>query len=578
MSQAVKRLRFFALRPGQKPLELVVMTARVEPLRIFPLGGLGEVGMNCMALECAGDVIIIDCGTSFPADDYGIDVVHPRFDWLVSHRDRVRGVVLTHGHEDHIGALPYLLAACAPTRLDVYGPKHALRLVERRLAEHELEEQLSWLHVVRLGQPVSLGCFTVRTLRVSHSIADATALVIDSPAGRIIHTGDFNFDPEPSDGEHTDEAALEHWGNQGVDLLMSDSTNIDVRGEGGSEALVEQELEAVIGASTQRVFVALFASNIQRLIALGRIAQRCKRRIVLLGRSLAQHVEVAKDLGYLDWPHQLELPVERLSSYPRGEVLILCSGTQAESGSAMAKLAADDHRFARIQPGDTVVFSSRVIPGGERHVSELQDDLARLGAKVISRLTHPGVHTSGHACRQEQRRMLQLVRPRAFLPVHGTLHHLTSHAVLAKECGVSRTLVVENGQAAILQEGYLEKGAAFTVGTVAIEWSGVPLLPDSIKLRRDLGRYGTLHVGVACAADWSLSGEPRIQALGLPQFGEEDARPGELTAAITRQWSSFRARQVTRLERELERFVRRHVEEEYGLRPVVTTQVWGRGV
>lgn len=554
------------------------MTSRGEPLRIFPLGGLGEVGMNCMALECAGDVIVIDCGTSFPPDDYGIDIVHPRFDWLAVNRERIRGVVLTHGHEDHIGAVPYLLGACAPTRLDVYGPSHALRLVSRRLNEHELLEQLSWLHVMRLGQPVSLGCFTVRTLRVSHSIADATALVIDSPAGRIIHTGDFNFDPEPSDGEHTDEAALEYWGDQGVDLLMSDSTNIDVRGEGGSETLVEQELASLIEVCTQGVFVALFASNIQRLIALGRIAQRCKRRIVLLGRSLAQHVEVAKDLGYLDWPHQLELPVERLSSYPRREVLVLCSGTQAEAGSAMAKLAADDHRFARVQAGDTVIFSSRVIPGGERHVSELQDNLARLGAKVISRLTHPGVHTSGHACRQEQRRMLQLVRPRAFLPVHGTLHHLTAHAALAKECGVARTLVVENGRVAILQEGYLEQGATFATGTIAIEWSGVPLLPDSLKARRDLGRYGSLHVGVVCATDWSLATEPRLKAFGLPQFGEEDERPRELVAAITRQWSSFRARQAERLERDLERFVRRYVEEEYGLRPVVSTQVWDRGL
>jgi ribonuclease J len=449
-------------------------------------------------------------------------------------------------------------------------------LVERRLTEHELEEEITRLNVMRLGQPVTLGCFTVRTLRVSHSIADATALVIDSPGGRVIHTGDFNFDPQPSDGEHTDEAALRHWGDQGVDLLLSDSTNIDVRGEGGSETLVEQELESVIAGCTQRVFVALFASNVQRLIALGRIAERCRRRIVLLGRSLAQHVEVAKDLGYLSWPHQLELPVERLASYPRGEVMVLCSGTQAEPGSAMAKLAADEHRFVRIQPGDRVVFSSRVIPGGERHVSELQDALMRLGATINSRLTHPGIHTSGHACRKEQRRMLELVRPRTFLPVHGTLHHLRAHAALAKECGVASTLVVENGQAAVLRGGYLETGTTFTKGTVSIEWSGVPLGPESLKMRRDLGRYGSLQIGVACDRDWSLSGAPRIVPLGLPQFEDGDTRLGELGAAIEKNWAAFRSRQRDKLERELERFVRRYVDEEFGLRPVVTTQVWGR--
>jgi ribonuclease J len=316
---------------------------------------------------------------------------------------------------------------------------------------------------------------------------------------------------------------------------------------------------------------------VQRLIALGRIAERSRRRIVLLGRSLAQHVEVAKDLGYLKWPHQLELPVERLASYPRGEVMVLCSGTQAEVGSAMAKLAADEHRFVRIQPGDRVVFSSRVIPGGERQVSELHDALMRLGATISSRLTHPGIHTSGHACRQEQRRMIELVRPRAFLPVHGTLHHLRSHSALAKDCGVASSLVIENGQAAVLRGGLLENGMTFTKGKVSIEWSGVPLGPDSLKMRRDLGRYGSLQIGVACDRDWSLQGPPRIVPLGLPQFDEADTRSGELGVAIEKHWSSFRARQKDGLEREVERFVRRYVEEEFGLRPVVTIQVWGRG-
>lgn len=558
----------------------IPMNPPSDALRLIPLGGLGEVGMNCLALECQDQILIVDCGTNFPADDYGVDVVHPRFDWLVANQARISGVVLTHGHEDHIGGLPYLFKACAQATFPVWGPAHALCLVERRLTEHGMEDELGRLSLLPLGAQKQLGCFGLCSIRVSHSIADATALCITTPAGRVIHTGDFNFDPQPSDGESTDERSLREWGERGVDLLLSDSTNVDVRGEGGSETFVEEALDEVVAKSQQRVFVALFASNVQRLISLGKIAERRKRRLALLGRSLTQQVEVAKQLGYLKWAPALELPLDRLATYPRSEVMVLCSGTQAESGSAMMRLAQDEHRFARIEPGDTVVFSSRVIPGGERAVSAMHDALLRLGARVVNRHSRPDVHTSGHACRLEQKRMIELVRPKTFVPVHGTLHHLTQHALLARECGVARTMVVENGQSVILRSSELERGADYPKGVVNIALGGHTMSMDELKSRRDLGRYGSLVVFALCDVKWGLEQPPRVTLQGLPMRAMT-AQERELVdlaqhvqTVLFQQWSSFKARTSERLESELERFLRRHLELTFGLRPVLSANVW----
>lgn len=536
--------------------------------------------MNCLVLDCQGHLLIVDCGTNFPSDDYGVDIIHPRFDWLAANQERIAGVVLTHGHEDHIGALPYLLRSCSASKFPIWGPAHALRLAERRLNDHLLESERERLSLLPLGRKQLLGCFQVESIRVSHSIADATALVIDTPGGRVLHTGDFNFDPQPSDGECTDEQALRDWGDKGIDLLLSDSTNIDVRGEGGSETFVEEALDSVVRQCRARVFVALFASNVQRLISLGKVAERNGRRIALLGRSLWQHVEVAKDLGYLAWPHHLELPTERLASYPRSEVMVLCSGTQAEAGSAMMRLALDEHRFAGIEAGDTVIFSSRVIPGGERAVSVMHDALLRQGAHVVDRHTRPDVHTSGHACKQEQRRMLQLVRPKAFIPVHGTLHHLTQHALLARECGVTQTMVIENGQGGILRDGKLERGADYPAGVVTVALGGHVLSHDELKGRRDLGRYGLITVSVLCDHKWGLQQPPRVEVDGLPARATtaSDRETVQLAThtetVLGHQWSSFKARSVERLENELERFSRRYLEATFGLRPVVKVTVW----
>jgi ribonuclease J len=278
-----------------------------DSLRMIPLGGLGEVGMNCMALEHDGQLLVIDCGTSFPSEDHGVDVVHPDLSWLFRNWARVVGVFLTHGHEDHIGALPYLLKGrTAP----IYGPRHALKLVQRRFTEHGLDIS-GELHVVECGTRTALGPFVVEPIRVSHSIVEATALAISCAAGTVVHSGDFKFDERPSDGEPTDETRLLELGEAGVDLLLSDSTNVDSSGVSASEADVADSLDAIVRDAPKRVFVALFASNVQRLISLGNIAQRRGRRICLLGRSLSVHGEVASELGHLRWPPELLLPPDR---------------------------------------------------------------------------------------------------------------------------------------------------------------------------------------------------------------------------------------------------------------------------
>jgi ribonuclease J len=542
------------------------MSDAIPRLRIVPLGGLGEVGMNCLALEHADQILIIDCGTGFPQDDYGIDIIHPRFDWLVANAARIVGLCITHGHEDHIGAVSYLLQRVP---MPIWAPRHARVLLERRLTELRMTGAVDTLYELPRGRRTAIGGFEVEPIRMSHSIVDATSLSIRTAAGHVVHSGDFKFDPAPSDGEPTDEERLLELGIEGVDLLLSDSTNVDSFGTAGSEADVEVALEQAIRAATGRVVVTMFASNVQRLISLGRIAQRRGRRICLLGRSLAFHVEVATALGYLDWPPTLIIPNERVRTYPRGEILILASGTQAEPGSAMARLAEGSHRTLDLQADDTVIFSSRVIPGNERPVSAMTDALLRRGLRVVGKETR-GVHTSGHANRDEQRLLIDLLQPRCFVPVHGTLHHLRRHEQLAKEAGVLTTAVIENGQTLWLQAGTLQRGVSVPAGYVNVGPGGVVVGDDTLKTRRDLGRYGVITIGVVSDSRGKFQGLPSVATSGLEQFDQTPELKRELAEHLAR--AGGRAGSPELLEAELQRVARSWLERHHALRPLVLVQ------
>jgi ribonuclease J len=478
-------------------------------VRLFPLGGLGEVGMNCLAIEQRGEVMLVDCGVTFDGRKIGIDVVHPDFSALEAYRDRIAGVFVTHGHEDHIGALPYLLK-----RFDVpvWGPPYALGLVRERVVEHEVLRHVRFIET----QPRSkyeVGSFIVEPIRVTHSIADATALAIETDAGTIVHTGDFKFDETPVDGEAFDVERLGEIANDGVALLLSDSTNIDASGPTGSEAAVGEVLEEIVLGAKQAVVVAMFASNVHRLQLLARIAGKTQRRIVPLGRSIHTHSRVARATGYLEWDAHV-FPAERVRELPRDRILAIATGTQAEANGALNRLARGDHPAMQLVAGDTVILSSRIIPGNEREVFGVLGDLLRRGVELRTWMSDRGVHVSGHAHRQEQRRMIELVKPRAFVPVHGTLHHLLRHGALARELGVPSVCVVENGDVIELDASGATKAGRVATGRTHV-FAARELPASVLRERMALASEGVALAVVPVDAGGAIAGEIALATRGV---------------------------------------------------------------
>ena len=538
-------------------------------IRIVPLGGLGEIGMNCFALEQAGGIVIVDCGAAFADDDVGIDVWHPDFSWLLAQRERVHGVFLTHGHEDHLGALPYLLGEL---ELPVWGPPHALELAKRRLLEHQFAPTELDLREAHAGREYQVGPFTIEPVRVAHSIIEASALHMRTAAGSVLHTGDFNFDPDPPDGEPTNEARLSELGDQGISLLLSDSTNIDVPVRAGSERAVGAALEELVANAPARVVIAMFASNIQRLILLGEIAQRTGRKLCLLGRSLETQAEVARKIGRLSWPSDLVVASDQAASVPRERLLVLAGGTQAERNSALKRLSVGQHPRLALAEGDTVIFSSRIIPGNDRPVFAMVNDLLRAGIEVKTRFSDPSVHTSGHAGRSEQTRMIELCRPNCFLPVHGTLHHLLRHQELAQELGVRETTVVENGTPVVCNGEKLWKDERVPHGRVAIAIGGEELSSQTHQRRLELGRLGIAFVSLAIDRADKLAAPPAVRTRGVPLVDNDEQALRAVAKEIARAVETFRGGRGLGLSEFVRRAARRKLEDLSGTRPIVEVE------
>ncbi len=547
----------------------MVAPSAVDSVRIVPLGGLGEIGMNCLAIEQSDGVLVVDCGVGFPSDDLGIDVLHPAFDWLLEQKHRISGVFLTHGHEDHVGGLPYLLAEL---ELPVFGPPHALGVARKRLLEHDFDASELDFREAHPRRSYRVGPFEVEPIRVAHSIVEASALCVRTRAGVIVHSGDFNFDPDPPDGEPSDEERLMNLGDEGVSLLLSDSTNIDIDVRSGSERSVAAAVERIAESTRGRVVVAMFASNIQRLITFGELARRLGRKLCLLGRSLETHRDIATEIGRLAWPSDLLVAPEQVRDVPRERLLILAGGTQAEKNSAMRRLASRLHPALELAEGDSVIFSSRAIPGNERPVMKMINDLLRLGVHVHHRATDPDVHTSGHAGRSEQRHMIELVRPRCFVPLHGTLHHLLRHEALARSLGVEQSAVVENGTPVACSSDGLEKLPVVLHGVVAVSMGGEPLSAEMLQARGDIGRFGVVFASVAVRRG-ELAAPPTIVARGVPNVDGDDAAVRALGRELARALESYRQGRGLELAEWLRRALRRKLEDYSGTRPTVELRV-----
>jgi ribonuclease J len=522
--------------------------------------------MNCLCIEQDDGILVVDCGAGFPEDDRGIDVYHPDFSWLLERAERVSGIFLTHGHEDHIGGLPYLLSELD---VPVWGPPHTLGLVRRRLLEHDFAPDELDLREAFAGERYSVGPFTVEPVRVAHSIVEASALCIETRAGRIVHSGDFNFDPDPPDGEPTNELRLAELGKLGVSLLMSDSTNSDVPERPGSERSVADCVEALVARAEHRVVIALFASNIQRLITFGEFAQRLGRKICLLGRSLETQFAIASQIGRVHWPSDLLVNPEQAKALPRERLLVLAGGTQAEKNSALRRLSLGTHQALALEAGDTVILSSRAIPGNERPVNVMINDLLRAKIQVHSRVTDAGVHTSGHAGQSEQARMLELLRPRCFVPLHGTLHHLLRHEALAHRLGVDTTLVVENGTPFVFDGRTLSRDTPVKAGKVPIAMGGEPLTPATLQARVDLSRSGVAVLSLVLDAYGALAAPPRVITRGVPAVDDDPAALRAVAAEVSRATQTFREGRALGFEDFVKRVARRKLEALSGTRPLI---------
>jgi len=491
-------------------------------LRLIPLGGLGEIGRNMMVLEYDDDIIVIDAGLMFPENEMlGIDIVIPNMEYLIERRDKVRGIVITHGHEDHIGGLPYLLEQIT---VPVYATRLTRGLIEVKLQEYHGQDKAQ-LRTISAGESLRLGCFKLEFFHVCHSIPDCVGLAIDTPVGLVVHSGDFKFDHTPVDGRITDFGKLAELGQRGVHLLLSDSTNAETPGYTASEKVVGRMLERVFAEAPGRILVATFASNISRIQQVIDAAQIYDRKVGVVGRSMVNNVRMARELGYLTMTDDVLLPIDRIRRLPEDEVAIVTTGSQGEPTSALTQMAVGEFRQLQIIPGDTVVISATPIPGNEESINNNINNLFRLGANVIyDQLME--VHVSGHGAQEEEKLMLNLVRPRYFVPIHGEYRHLALHARLAEEVGVEREniFVLESGDVLELtrQEGRVT--GQVPAGYVFVDGLGVGDVGQVVlRDRKALAQEGFFIavVGVDSQTGHVVSG-PDIVSRGFVYMAESE--------------------------------------------------------
>ena len=522
-------------------------------IKIIPLGGLGEIGKNMTAFECGSDIIVVDCGLGFPDEQmYGIDIVIPDIAYLKANASRIKGIVLTHGHEDHIGAIPYVMKALD---VPIYATPLTAALVELKLEEHDLLYNTQ-IFTKKSGDSFRLGCFTVEFINVNHSIADAVALAIKTPLGTIIHTGDFKIDITPIQGKMIDLPRLGQLGNEGVLALLSDSTNVEKPGYSVSEMKVGETFDRLFKNCDQRIIVTTFASNVYRLQQIIDVAAKYKRKVGITGRSMENILRVATVLGYLSVPEGVLMDIAQLNKMPKIKVVIISTGSQGEAMSALYRMAFSEHRQINIEPGDRVIVSASAIPGNENMISKVIDELFHKGAEVIYD-RNTDLHVSGHASQEEQKMMLALVKPKYFIPVHGEYRMLVKHAELGKLMGVppKNVVIAENGKVIEITKKSIKLNGSVQSGAVMVDGTGVGDVGSVVmRDRHRLAEDGMVVVVVTLSSwDNAMLAEPEILTRGFVYVKEAEEMLEELRR-VTREavsacqdagikdWSSIKSR------------------------------------
>ena len=517
----------------------------VSKLKIIPLGGLGEIGKNMTAYEFGSDIIVVDCGMGFPDEDmYGIDIVLPDVSYLKANADRIRGLILTHGHEDHIGAVPYVLK---DLDIPIYTTPLTAALVELKLEEHDLLYNTQ-IFTKKAGSVFRLGCFTVEFIHVNHSIPDSVALAIGTPLGTVIHTGDFKIDVTPISGGMIDLVRLGQLGNDGVLALLSDSTNVEKPGHSDSERKVGESFNKLFMGCDKRIIITTFASNVHRLQQIVNVAAKYNRKVAITGRSMENVLRVSTGLGYMDIPENVMVDIEHINKLPKNQVVIISTGSQGETMSALYRMAFSEHKQVRIDAGDRVIISASAIPGHENMISRVVDELFHKGAEVIYD-RHTDLHVSGHASQEEQKMMLALTKPKYFIPVHGEYRMLVKHAEIGKMMGVQPKNVVigENGKVIEITKKAITCENTVPSGAVLVDGSGVGEVGSVVmRDRHRLAEDGMVVVVMPFSSqDHVMIADPEIVTRGFIYVKEAEAMMDELKRVTLESVAACEAQHIS---------------------------------
>ena len=550
-----------------------------QKLQVIPLGGLGEFGMNSMAIRYGDDIIVVDAGMMFPdAELLGVDIVPPDFVYLEQNREHVRALILTHGHEDHIGAVPFLLSQ---VDMPVYGTAFTLALVERRLEEHEMLGDVK-LHTVKPAQKIEIGPFQIEFIHVTHSIVASVALAITTPLGVIIHTGDFKVDPTPTDNELFDLHTLAEYGKRGVLLLMSDSTNVDRSGYTESERAIRPRFEDIFHRTDRRLIISCFSSSVHRLQQIVDLSAEYGRKVAFVGRSMLSVTEIAHSLGLLHLPDGILLRPQDIMQAAPDKVVVVASGTQGEPMSALSRIAVDNHKNISVAPDDTVVLSSRIIPGNEKAIYRMINHFAKRGADVIYGTMDPPVHVSGHASKEELTLVLNLVRPRYFMPIHAEYRQLAKHAALAqhlRSSGLEDTFVLETGDSLEIDRMGARKGPKIPVGRVCIDSGTIDEVVEDIIIRdrRHLSEDGFVLPIIAINKHSGKSETlPEIVSRGFVSFEDGSGLMQEARQVVARTLENSTEEERTdwsimqeKIRADLKRFLNKQTQRRPLIMPVI---------